>query len=193
MIFLLFLLDSPDWPLPFYISSPLGSVWSSPPEDTVFPSTLDILILPPPAIVSTAAASSSSSQTSTPAASSVPQPMDLDCTHPMKRDPHHGLCFNCGKPGHIVKVCQGPHTQNVRNVNAMMTLRLAPEDLQFLMESIRAMIAPSAPMMPLSQLAMGCVTCHTCHGCVTDFRPILGNPMEVTHVTSLGLVYSFPC
>src|SRR5258708_23189767 len=39
MIFLLFLLDSPDWPLPFYISSPLGSVWSSSLEDTVFPST----------------------------------------------------------------------------------------------------------------------------------------------------------
>ena len=34
----------------------------------------------------------------------------------------------------------------------------------------------------------GCVTCHTCHGCVTDFRPILGNPMEVTHVTSPGHV-----
>src|SRR5260221_8970166 len=45
----------------------------------------------------------------------------------------------------------------------------------------------------LSQLAMGCVTCHACHSCVTDFRPILGNPVEVTHVTSLGLVYSFPC
>ena len=45
----------------------------------------------------------------------------------------------------------------------------------------------------LSQLAMGCVTCHACHGCVTDFRPILGNPMEVTHVTSPGHVYIFPC
>src|SRR5258708_38200035 len=68
---------------------------------------------PPPAIVSTAAASSPSSRPSTPAAPSVPQPMDLDCTHPVKRDPHHGLCFNCGKPGHIVKVCRGPHAQNV--------------------------------------------------------------------------------
>ena len=38
---------------------------------------------------------------------------------------------------------------------------------------------------------MGCVTCHACHGCVTDFRPILGNPVEVTHVTSLGHVYIF--
>src|SRR5260221_7965921 len=38
----------------------------------------------------------------------------------------------------------------------------------------------------VSQLAMGCVTCQACHGCVTDFRPILGNPVEVTHVTSLG-------
>src|SRR5258708_36795368 len=45
----------------------------------------------------------------------------------------------------------------------------------------------------LSQLAMGCVTCHACHVCVTDFRPILGNPVEVTHVTSLGHVYIFPC
>src|SRR5258708_14831684 len=45
----------------------------------------------------------------------------------------------------------------------------------------------------LSQLAMGCVACHTCHGCVTDFRPILGNPVEVTHVTSPGHVYIFPC
>ena len=45
----------------------------------------------------------------------------------------------------------------------------------------------------LSQLVTGCVTCHTCHGCVTDFKPILGNPMEVTHVTSPGHIYVFPC
>src|SRR5258708_3779020 len=44
----------------------------------------------------------------------------------------------------------------------------------------------------VSQLTTGCVTCHTCHGCVTDFRPILGNPVEVTHVTSPGHVYIFP-
>src|SRR5258708_9266027 len=36
---------------------------------------------------------------------------------------------------------------------------------------------------------MGCVTCHTCHASMTDFRPILGNPVEVTHVTSPGHVY----
>src|SRR5258707_2549173 len=29
-----------------------------------------------------------------------------------------------------------------------------------------------------------CVTCHTCHTSVTDFRPKLGNPVEVTLVTS---------
>src|SRR5258708_8944372 len=45
----------------------------------------------------------------------------------------------------------------------------------------------------LSQLATGCVTCHACHGCVTDFRPILGIPVEVTLLHSLGLVYIFPC
>src|SRR5258707_10835679 len=37
---------------------------------------------------------------------------------------------------------------------------------------------------PVSQLATGCVTCHTSHGCVTHFRPILGNLVEVTLVTS---------
>src|SRR5260221_7858465 len=36
----------------------------------------------------------------------------------------------------------------------------------------------------LSQLATGCVTCHTSHSCVTHFRPILGNLVEVTLVTS---------
>ena len=36
----------------------------------------------------------------------------------------------------------------------------------------------------LSQLVMGCVTCHTCHSCVTHFRPISGNIVEVTLVTS---------
>src|SRR5260370_3934011 len=92
---------------------------------------------PPPAIVSTATTSSSSSRPSTPTASSVPQPMDLDRTHPVKRDPRHGLCFNCGKPGHITKVCRGPHAQNIWNVNATMILTLAPEDLQFLLESLR--------------------------------------------------------
>src|SRR5258705_383816 len=110
------------------------------------------LFCPPPAIVLTATTTSSSSQLPAPATSSVPQPMDLDCTHPMKRDPHHGLCFNCGKPGHITKICQGPHTQNVWNIDATTTPRLTPKDLQFLVESIRATIALSVPMMPLPEL-----------------------------------------
>src|SRR5260221_7052836 len=106
---------------------------------------------PPPAIISTAAASSPSSRPSAPTASSVPQPMDLDHTHLVKRDPHHGLCFNCGKPGHITKVCQGPHAQNAQNVNATMILRLTPEDLQFLVESLRVTVTPPVPMMPLAE------------------------------------------
>ena len=32
-----------------------------------------------------------------------------------------------------------------------MILRLAPEDLQFLVESIRAMVTLSVPMMPLAE------------------------------------------
>src|SRR5258708_18439519 len=100
-----------------------------------------------PAVASTATASPSS-QPPAPATSSVPQPMDLDCAHPMKRDPRHGLCFNCGKPGHITKVCQGPHAQNVWNVDTMMILRLTPEDLQFLVESLRVTVTLSMPTTP---------------------------------------------
>jgi len=78
--------------------------------------------------------------------------MDLDCTNPVKKDPCSGLCFNCGKLGHIVKVCRGPHAQNVRNIDAVTTLRLAPEDLQLLIESVRAAMVSSTPMMPLCEL-----------------------------------------
>src|SRR5258705_7701106 len=60
---------------------------------------------PPPAIISTATTSSPSSLPPAPTASPVPQPMDLDPTHPVKRDPHHCLCFNRVKPNHITKIC----------------------------------------------------------------------------------------
>src|SRR6266481_1223303 len=96
----------------------------------------------------TAASSASSSKPPTPPVPSGPQPMDLDRTNPVKRDPRSGLCFNCGKPGHITKVCRGPCTQNVRSVDDMPTLRLAPEDLQLLVESVRAAMVSSVPMMP---------------------------------------------
>src|SRR5260221_14194687 len=107
---------------------------------------------PPPAVVSTATASSPSSRPSTPTAPSAPQPMDLDRTHLVKRDPCHGLCFNCGKPGHIVKVCQGPCTQNIQNIDAMTIPRLTPKDLQFLAESLRVTVTLSMPMMPPPEL-----------------------------------------
>ena len=74
--------------------------------------------------------------------------MDLDRANPMKKDPHSGLCFNCGKPGHIAKVCRGPRTQNVRSVDAVTTPRLTPEDLQILVESVRAAMASPAPTTP---------------------------------------------
>src|SRR5260221_9329474 len=95
-----------------------------------------------------AASSASSSKPPAPPVPSGPQPMDLDCTNPVKRDPRSGLCFNCGKPGHIVKVCRGPRTQNVQSVGDTPTPRLAPEDLQLLVESVRAAMVSSAPMMP---------------------------------------------
>src|SRR6266436_2336738 len=95
-----------------------------------------------------AASSTSSSKPSAPPVPSGPQPMDLDCTNPVKRDPRSGLCFNCGKPGHITKVCRGPHTQNIQSVGDTPTLRLAPEDLQLLVESVRVAMVSSAPMTP---------------------------------------------
>ena len=36
----------------------------------------------------------------------------------------------------------------------------------------------------------GCVTCHTCHASVTHFRPISGNIVEVTLMTSPKHVYN---
>src|SRR5258708_2458887 len=95
--------------------------------------------------------SASSSKPSAPPAPSGPQPMDLDCTNPVKRDPCSGPCFNCGKPGHIAKVCRGPHTQNVWSVDDTPTPRLSPEDLQLLVESVRAAMVLSTPMMPPHQ------------------------------------------
>src|SRR5258706_6698832 len=99
-----------------------------------------------------ATSSASSSKPSAPPVPSGPQPMDLDCTNPVKRDPRSGLCFNFGKPGDIMQVCRGPRTQNVRSVSDMPTLRLAPEDLQLLVESIRVAMVSSMPMMPLREL-----------------------------------------
>ncbi len=106
----------------------------------------------PPVVTSTTATSSSFSKPSATTVPPAPQPMDLDCTNPVKKDPCSSLCFNCGKLGHIMKVCRGPHGQNVQNINAAMTLRLAPKDLQLLIESIRAVMVSSAPMMPLHEL-----------------------------------------
>src|SRR5260370_23917275 len=106
------------------------------------------LFCSPPVATSTTTASSSFSKPSTTAVPPAPQPMDLDHTNPVKKDPCSGLCFNCGKPGHIAEVCRGPHAQNVQNVDAETTLRLAPKDLQLLIESVRVAMDSSAPMMP---------------------------------------------
>src|SRR5258708_5589398 len=110
------------------------------------------LFCSPPVVTPTATASSSFSKPSAATAPPAPQPMHLDCTNPVKKDPHSSLCFNCGKPGHIVKVCRGPHAQNVWNINAAMTPRLAPEDLQLLIESVRVAMVSSTPMMPPHEL-----------------------------------------
>src|SRR5258705_9894609 len=98
------------------------------------------LFCSPPVITATATASSSFSKPSAATVPPAPQPMDLDHTNLVKKDPHSGLCFNCGKPGHIMKVCRGPHTQNVWNIDAAMTLRLTPEKLKLLLESIMVVL-----------------------------------------------------
>src|SRR5258708_10390969 len=95
------------------------------------------LFCSPPVATSTAAAPSSFSKPSATAAPPAPQPMDLDCTNPVKKDPHSSLCFNCGKLAHIAKVFRGPHAHNFQNIDAEITLRLAPKDLQLLIESVR--------------------------------------------------------
>src|SRR5258705_4003532 len=65
------------------------------------------LFCSPPVITSTTAASSSFSKPSAATAPPAPQPMDLDHTNLVKKDPHSSLCFNCGKLGHIMKVFRG--------------------------------------------------------------------------------------
>src|SRR5260370_15537105 len=95
------------------------------------------LFCSPPVVTSTATASSSFSKPSATTAPPAPQPMDLDCTNPTKKDPCSGLCFNCGKLCHIAKFCSEPRAHNVQNVNAAMTPRLTPKDLQILIEFIR--------------------------------------------------------
>ena len=50
-----------------------------------------------------------------------------------------------------MKVCQGPHAQNIQNIDAMTILRLTPEDLQFLMESLRVTVTLSMPTTPLPE------------------------------------------
>ena len=47
-----------------------------------------------------------------------------------------------------MKVCRGPCAQNVWSADDVPTPRLAPKDLQLLVESIRAAMVSSAPMMP---------------------------------------------
>src|SRR5258708_7280427 len=105
----------------------------------------------PPVVTSTTTASSSFSKPSATTVPPAPQPMDLDHTNLVKKDPCSSLCFNCGKLGHIAKVCRGPCTQNIWNINAAMTPRLAPKDLQLLIESVRAAMVLSTPMMPLCE------------------------------------------
>src|SRR5260370_25255551 len=82
-------------------------------------------------------------QTTLPASSSGPQPMDLDHGQQTGRDPRQGLCFNCGKPGHIARVCQEPHFQRIRVTGSDYTPRLTPDDLQTIVETVKATMAPA--------------------------------------------------
>src|SRR5258708_6549612 len=72
------------------------------------------LFCSPPVVTSTASASSSFSKPSTTTAPPAPQPMDLDHTNLVKKDPHSSLCFNCAKLAHITNVHRGPHPQHVQ-------------------------------------------------------------------------------
>src|SRR5258708_16725129 len=66
----------------------------------------------PPVVTPTAAASSSFSKPSAATAPPAPQPMHLHHTHPVTKDPHSRLYFNCLKPGHITTIYTQPCAHN---------------------------------------------------------------------------------
>src|SRR5258708_30320438 len=73
-------------------------------------------------------------------------------------------------------VCNPPHPR----VGGMHLCHLDP-----LAKTSRGGSSPMSP--PVSRTAPGCVTRHTRHASVTHFRPISGNIVEVTLVTSPNL------
>src|SRR5260221_9529699 len=78
----------------------------------------------------------------------------------------------------LIFVCAPPHLCHLLTPSDLICLPSAHVHLP------SATSAPTPRCTHVSQLATGCVTCHTSHGCVTHFRPILGNLVEVTLVTS---------
>ncbi len=82
-----------------------------------------------------------------PASSSGPQPMELDHVQQTGRDPCQGLCFNCGKPGHIAQVCWEPHVQRIQVMGSDYMPRLTPDDLQTIVKTIQATMAPAEPLV----------------------------------------------
>src|SRR5258708_25928742 len=146
----------------------------------------------PPVITSTTAAASSFSKPSATTVPPAPQPMDLDHTNLVKKDPHSSLCFNCGKPGHIAKVCRGPRAQSIQNVDAATTPRLTPEDLQLLIESIRAVMVSSA----VGRIMVPSINClwssvwrlSTCleSGIIFNIHFIMQNPSKILLKLKLG-------
>src|SRR5260370_14243949 len=82
------------------------------------------LFCSPPVITPTATTSSSFSKPSAAAAPPTPQPMDLFCTNPVKKDPSSSLCFNCGQPAHIMKIHSCPCPLKAHNFARSSSLRL---------------------------------------------------------------------
>jgi len=68
-----------------------------------------------------------------------PEPMELDRTNRGRKDPRCGLCFKCGKPGHIARDCRSSNPQRIRLAEPDKPLpKFSSEDAHTIVDTRRA-------------------------------------------------------